>query len=388
MDAGRSATLNRRLLFLVTEDWYFFSHRLELARHLQAAGWEIEVACSTSAGSAAQEFHEQGFTLHAAPFHRESLSPAKVIETTARLRRLIQERKPGAVLPVALRPVILAPWICRKGALIVNFLAGMGSLSTGEVRGLSGSLASRVVRFGLGRALRRSGSQTFVQNREDMETCRSIAGSPVSIHVIPGTGLDPQSWQPQPEPPSPPFRIIYAGRLLADKGVRELVRAHGQLHREDPTWHLEILGDRDPANPASLPAAEIEEISRLPGVRLHGKIPNVLTSISAAHLLVLASYREGLPRVVLEAGLCARPVVTTDVPGCREIVRHGQNGLLVPPRNPEAIVSAARRLREQPALRQSLGEALRREVEEKFSIRKVGPQMEEILRRAVGAHVA
>jgi len=388
VDAEWSAALNRRLLFLVTEDWYFLSHRRELTRHLQAAGWEIEVACSVGAGPSARAFLDHGFSLHAVPFHRESLSPAKVIGTAAQLRRLIRERNPGAVLPVALRPVILAPWVCRKGSPIVNFLAGMGSLATGAVRGLSGSLASRVVRLGLARALRRKGSQTLVQNGEDLETYRSIAGSPAGIHVVRGTGLDPDSWRPRPEPPSPPFRIIYAGRLLVDKGVRELVQAHGQLHREDPTWELEIFGERDPANPASLPAEEIEEFSRKPGVRLHGKIPNVLEPISAAHLLVLASYREGLPRVLLEAGLCARPVITSDVIGCREIVRHGETGLLVPPKNAGAIASAARRLREQPALRRRLGDALRSEVERKYAIRVVGPQIEEILREAGGARAA
>lgn len=372
----------KKLLFLVTEDWYFLTHRLELARKLHESGWIVEVACST--GAQANRIPREGFRLHPVSFRRHSLAPWAVIGSVLTLRRVVAQSRPDLVFPVALRPILLTPWCVPSSTPVIHLLAGMGSLFTGvagrRFRGLS-SVVSRGLRW----SLRRPRAWTVVQNRDDRAEILNETGvGEDRVALIEGTGLDPAAWSPQPEPQTPRIRLIFVGRLLADKGIRELLGAHQILWRHGTELELEIVGEADPANPESLREEELGPFRRKPGLHWMGRRPDVLERISGAHIFILPSYREGLPRAILEAGLCARAVVATDVAGCREIIRHGENGLLVPRQNAEALAWAIGELVDQPEKRHRLGRCLREDIERRFSVAAVWPKFEKLVRQASG----
>jgi glycosyltransferase involved in cell wall biosynthesis len=168
--------------------------------------------------------------------------------------------------------------------------------------------------------------------------------------------------------------VAFVGRLLEDKGLRSLIAAHDLLTQRGVPVRLLIAGQGDPANPASIPDAEIASWKRKPYIQVLGHVTDIGTVWAGAHIAVLPSRREGLPKSLLEAAACGRPIVATDVPGCREITRAGVNGLLVPPDDPAALADAIGQLVRDPALRRRFGEAGRRLVMEEFSSDRIGRQ--------------
>jgi glycosyltransferase involved in cell wall biosynthesis len=191
------------------------------------------------------------------------------------------------------------------------------------------------------------------------------------IFTISGSGIETDKLTPLPEPPGP-LTIAFAGRLLRDKGVRTLVEAHEILARRGQPVRLLIAGEPDPANPASIPSKEIMGWARLPGITLLGHVSDIRSVWKDAHIAVLVSRREGLPMSLLEAAACGRPIIASDVPGCREVARPGVNGLLVPPDDAGALADAIARLSGDKALRRQFGEAGRRLVESEYSAKRVG----------------
>ena len=176
-----------------------------------------------------------------------------------------------------------------------------------------------------------------------------------------------------PEPPGP-VTAAFVGRLLDDKGIRTLIAAHEILARRGRPVRLLLAGEADPANPASIPPKEIASWKAREGVEVLGQVADIREVWAAAHIAVLPSRREGLPKSLLEAAACGRAIVATDVPGCRVIARDGVNALLVPPDDPAALADAVDVLARDPRLRQSFGNAGRRMVEEEFSSARVGQQ--------------
>jgi glycosyltransferase involved in cell wall biosynthesis len=169
--------------------------------------------------------------------------------------------------------------------------------------------------------------------------------------------------------------MAYAGRLLDDKGVRTLIAAQAALAARGTPVRLLIAGEADPANPASIPAAEIEGWRRQPGVEVLGHVSDIGSLWAKAHIAVLPSRREGLPKSLLEAAACGRPLIATDVPGCRQIARNGENALLVPPDDPRALADAIGRLAEDANMLRSFGAASRELVEREFATERIGPQI-------------
>jgi glycosyltransferase involved in cell wall biosynthesis len=191
--------------------------------------------------------------------------------------------------------------------------------------------------------------------------------------LIPGSGVDVQRLQPMPEPDGP-VTVAYVGRLLADKGLFSLMDAQEQLAAQQRPIHLLLAGEADPANPASIPADRLAEWRKRPGVEFLGQVADIRTVWSAAHIAVLPSRREGLPLSLLEAAACGRPMVATDVPGCREIARDGLNALLVPVDDPAALAEAIARLAADRDLRAKFGAASRSLAETEFSSTRIGQE--------------
>jgi glycosyltransferase involved in cell wall biosynthesis len=356
------------LIYLVTEDWYFVSHRLPMARAAKRAGFEVHVATHVANHAAAIE--REGFVLHPLAWQRGRLDPLHLAATVMQVRRLYRSVQPWIAHHVALAPTIVGS-LAAAGLNFpcLNALAGMGFVFTSQdakARAIRPMLTTI-----LRRALRRPYATALVQNPDDRKALEAIGIAREKIALIPGSGVDTDKLQPLPEPP-PPITIGFVGRLLHDKGVAALMEAHRLLQSRGRNFELLIAGDADPANPASIPEAELAGWKQREHVTFLGHIADVRDVWRKAHIAVLPSRREGLPLSLLEAAACGRPLVATDVPGCREIARPNVNALLVAPEDPAALADAIAQLADNADLRQRFGAAGRQVVEAEFSSTKIG----------------
>lgn len=366
-----------RLLYVVTEDWYFLSHRLPMARAARAAGFEVHVATRVAEGAAA--IAAEGFVLHAVPFARGNLSPLKNLGAVHALRRIHARVAPALVHHVALQCAVLGSLAALgRNVRRVNALTGLGYAFT------SGDPKAALLRVPLALLLRtllnRPHSMVLVQNPDDRAGLLALGLAPERIALIPGSGVDVEAMRPMPEPEGPPT-VAFAGRLLHDKGIRTLLRAHRLLRERGSAVELLIAGTPDPANPASLSESEAAALNGEPGIRWLGHVADIAGLWARAHIAVLPSRREGLPLSLLEAAACGRPLLATDVPGCREIVRHGETGLLVPWDDAPALAEAMSTLAASPVLRARYGAAARRLAEQQFSAAAIGRQTVALYRR-------
>ena len=366
-----------RLLYVVTEDWYFLSHRLPMARAAKDAGYAVHVATRMDKGRAAIE--AEGFTPHALAWRRGSLSPFHSIAGVMELRRLLGAIEPDIIHNIALKPVLFgtAASLGRKRVAVVNSLTGLGSLFIGEAK--VSSTARRVVRLALRALLKRSRSWTIAQNPDDQRFVMELGAPAGSVVSIPGSGVDTTKLLPLPEPP-PPITAAYVGRMLADKGVPTLINAFSALTKRGVPLKLLLAGDCDQENPGSLAPQQLREFASAFGIHWLGHVPDIRDVWRQAHFAVLASRREGLPKSLLEAAACGRPMVATDVPGCREIAIEGETALTVPVDDAAALADAMTRMASDARLRERLGKRARQLVETKFSSETIGKQTVELYR--------
>jgi glycosyltransferase involved in cell wall biosynthesis len=373
--SGRST----RILYIVTEDWYFLSHRLAMARAAKAAGFEVHVATNVEHG--ADAITREGFILHPVPFTRGRIAPIGNLATITALRSVQRAVAPDVVHRVALQPVVLGALAgVGLGGASVNAITGLGHTF------ITDSPKARAVRACIASVLRllinRSGHIALVQNPDDKALLSGMGFAPERIALIPGSGVDARQLRPSPEPPEP-ITLGFVGRLLDDKGIRPLIAALRLLRSRGVDIQLLIAGTPDPANPASVTDDEIAAWGRQAGIVHLGHVRDIATVWQRAHIAVLPSRREGLPKSLLEAAACGRPLVATDVPGCREIAVAGETGLLVPVDDPTALAQAIETLVHDPHLRQHMGQAARRMVETRFSDEIIGQATVDLYRRLI-----
>jgi glycosyltransferase involved in cell wall biosynthesis len=361
----------RRILYLVTEDWYFLSHRLPMARAARDAGYEVHVATRLKDGKAAIE--REGFVPHALNWSRGSLSALGSLSAIFALRNLLKTLKPEILHNIALKPVLLGGTAALglKDLAVANSVTGLGSLFIGEAR-VSG-MTKKGVRFALKHLLRRRRSRTIVQNPDDRDFVANLGVSPGTIALIPGSGVDTEHLTPLREPP-PPIIAAYVGRMLADKGVFTLIEAFGRLGKRGSKLQLLLAGDCDKENPGSLAPEQLREFASLYGINWLGHVADIREVWTRAHFAVLASRREGLPKSLLEAAACRRAMVATDAPGCREIAVQGETALTVPVDHADALAGAMAKMAEDAPLRERLAKNARALVETKFSAAAIGTQ--------------
>lgn len=361
-----------KLLFLVTEDWYFCSHRLPLARAARAAGYEVVVA--TRVGRHADAITAEGFKLIPIDLRRRSQNPLRELAAILEITGVYRRERPDLVHHVALKPVLYGSIAARLARVpaVVNALAGLGFVFA------SASLKARLLRPWVVGALRllidAEGSRLIVQNPDDRRML--VEGRVVAsgrVRLIRGSGVDLRRFLPTAEPAGTPL-VMLPGRLLRDKGVGEFVAAARLLKAQGVAARFVLVGDGDAENPAAIPDEEIEAWRDDGTVEWWGRCEDMPAVLARSHIVCLPSYREGLPKVLLEAAACARPLVATDVPGCREIVIDGRTGLLVPPRDAPALAAAIGRLLAGPALRAEMGRRGRELVAAEFSEERVAAQ--------------
>lgn len=356
-----------KLLYLVTEDWYFCSHRLPMARAARDAGFSVVVATRVDRHGAAIE--AEGFALRPLGWRRSGNGVLAALRAVLEIAALYRRERPDLVHHVAVKPVVLGGLAAGLAGVprVVQALTGLGTVFIG--RGPLLRLVQQVLKL----VLRRRGSHLVVQNQDDRDLLiRHGFAVPERTTVIRGSGIDTGHFAPLPEPAAGPLTVAYVGRMLADKGVPVLVEAQRRLHANGIELRLLLAGDTDPENPSAIPRETLKGWARRPGVEWLGAVADVRTVWAQAQLAVLPSRREGLPKSLLEAAACGRALVATDVPGCREIACAGENALLVPPDDPDALAAALATLARDPALRARFAAASRRLVESDLAAAAVG----------------
>ncbi|HKR20004.1 MAG TPA: glycosyltransferase family 4 protein [Stellaceae bacterium] len=356
-----------KLIFLVTEDWYFCSHRLPMARAARDSGFDVAVATRITAHGDA--IRATGFTVHPLRWKRGAIGPLAAIAAIVEIRRLYRRERPLIVHHVALKPALLGGIAARLAGvpIVVGMVTGMGYLggSDGPAARLLGWLARRIAPLALfGRR-----GRVIVQNEDDRQALAAVCpGKAAHVVLIPGSGVDLARFVPAPEPATPPVTVAYAGRMIAIKGVGVLVAAQQRARARGIDLRLVLAGDRDDENPSAIAHATLTRWATLPGVTWLGRCDDVRAVWRDAHIAALASLGgEGVPKSLLEAAAMARPIVASDIAGVRSIAQHEINALLVPPGDEAALANALVTLARDSTLRQRLGAAGRERVAQGFS---------------------
>ena len=355
-----------RLLYLVNVPWYFVSHRLQLARAARRAGYDVHIAAAREGG--AEALQDEQFPVHFVPLSRSGKS---IVTEFAAIRSLYKRLRPDLVHHVTIKPVLLGSVAARLSAVpaVVNALPGLGYVFMAHDPMAAGR--RRLILLAYRLALGHRNSRVIFQNGEDMDLfLRRGLVRHADCSLIRGAGVDLEAFQSVPEPPGKPI-VLLASRMLKHKGVEEFVAAATRLGRDGVHARFLLAGDPDPANPASISREQLDAWHTSGVVEWLGFQDDMAGLIRRAHIVCLPSYGEGMPKILLEALASARPIVTTDVPGCRDLVADGRCGLRVPVMDSEALADALRRLIQDGGLRKKMGQSGRALAEANFGVERV-----------------
>lgn len=357
-----------RLLFVVNHAGFFLSHRLPLALAARDAGYDVHVA--TPRSKHVPRLLATGLGWHELRLSRSGLNPIAELRLFRDLCKLYRRLRPLVVHHVTAKPVLYGTMAARVTGVkaIVNAISGMGHAYAGG--GPARAALRAAVSVGYSIALRHRRMRVIVQNRDHLELfVRQRWIRNTDAVLISGSGVDIHQFVPRLTDHVGTVRIVMASRLLYTKGVAEFVAAARLLKHRGIDAQCVLVGEPDTDNPSSIPA-EVLRAWHAEGVIDHrGRQEDMPSVFADAEIVCLPTYYgEGIPKVLVEAGACGLPVVTTDWPGCRDIVEHGQNGLLVPIRDPGAVAAALETLVGDPALRRAMGQRGRARVEGEFSL--------------------
>jgi glycosyltransferase involved in cell wall biosynthesis len=363
-------TRRPKLLYLVSEDWYFVSHRLSLAFAAKEAGFDVSVA--TRVANHGDEIRDAGLNLIPIGLARSGLNPLHEVRTLSELNAVFARAEPDLVHNVSLKPVIYGAWAAHRAGVkgIVNALMGLGWVFSSD--SMKARALRPFVRLALRQALSAPGTRTIVQNVDDAALVADQQLAPRdSIRLIRGSGVNPTEYAAEDAGIDVPL-VVLPARFLIAKGVRQFIEAAAQLKAEGVKARFALVGEPDTDNPAAVPREEILDAVLAGDVEHWGWRTDMPQVFREASLVCLPTfYGEGVPKALIEAAASARAIVATDVPGCREIVRPGDNGWLVPPRDVPALATALRQAISQPGLCAEFGARGRRMVEREFSLEAV-----------------
>jgi glycosyltransferase involved in cell wall biosynthesis len=353
----------------VNVDWFFLSHRLAVARAARDRGAEVWVGAASTGRE--EQITREGFRFVSIPFRRSGKNIFHEFRTIRKIARVLRDIRPDIVHNVTIKPVLYASWLSRfvGRPAVVNAISGLGHVFIAS--GAKARLLRGVVRMAYKAALSGDRVRVIFQNPDDMElfVAEGMVEKDRTV-LIRGSGVDVDLYRPSPEQPGIPI-VMFASRILKDKGAMELVEATILLRNWNVPFRLVFVGDPDPDNPATVTEGALLAWAKEGLIEWWGNKSQMELVLPLAAVVVLPSYREGLPKVLLEAASAGRPIVATDVPGCRDVVRDGWNGYLVPPRDHIRLAEAIRRLLENPGLRARMGANGREMAEREFRIEKV-----------------
>jgi glycosyltransferase involved in cell wall biosynthesis len=351
------------LIFLLTEDWFFASHFEKRALAAKAAGFRVILVARESEAGA--RIRAAGIEFLSVPFIRRRLNPFAELLFTLQLARLYRRLRPDLVHHIALKPIVIGGIAARLAGVksIVNAPVGLGFVFSSDK--LLARLLKPLVELLLRFTLTPPGAKAIFENPDDLEalTQAGMVRRDAAI-LIRGAGVDITEFAPIPEPP-PPIRVILIARMIREKGISDFVEAAEILKGQA---EFLLVGAPDEGNPNSITGEELRGWQAAQKITWLGPRRDIPALLASAHIACQPStYREGLPKSALEAMAAGKPLVATDIPGCREAVVHGQTGFLVPPGNPTALAAAVKQLIDSPELRARFGSAGRERAVQKFA---------------------
>lgn len=360
-----------RLLIVTNVGWFFLSHRLPIALAARARGFDVHVASGIEHPSEEERIRALGFEFHRLSITRGGVNPVAELRVVWELVALYRRLRPALIHHVALKAVLYGGIAARVVGMprTVSSFTGMGYLFSAS--GRLARVTAYLVRSGLRFALHGRSRRVIVQNADDR---RSLVAHRVvaeqQLCLIRGSGVDLEAFARQPLPEGTPVVLLVA-RMLIDKGVVEFLDAADLLLDRGVRARFLLAGGVDAQNPASLSEEYLAKRQRGSEIEWLAQRSDVYELLCASTVVCLPSYHEGLPKSLLEAAATGRPLVATDIPGCREIVVHGVTGLLVPSRKVEPLADAIQSLLDDRALCERLGGAARSKAEAEFGIDRV-----------------
>jgi glycosyltransferase involved in cell wall biosynthesis len=376
--AGR-AKMTKLLLFIVNDPGFFLSHRLAVAKGAQELGYTVHVACMP--GPAVAAIHSEGFKFHALPLSRSGRNPLSELGLVFAIWKLLWQLKPDLLHLVTIKPVLYGGIAARFAPVkgVVTAISGLGFvfLSKGFKAFITRNVVSALYRLALGKRNLRS----IFQNPDDRDLLlRMGALTNCKVVMIRGSGVDLSHYTAVPEPVGIPV-VCLAARLLLDKGVVEFAEAANILIKRGVKARFQLIGEVDPGNPATVSHAQLNQWREEGEIEILGYRDDIAALFATANIVTLPSYREGLPKVLVEAAACGRAVVTTDVPGCRDAIDPGVTGFLVPARDAKALADQLQVLIEHPVLRSRMGVAGRELALRAFAVEKIVLQHLDVYRQ-------
>ena len=361
--------MSRTLLFVVNVDWFFLSHRLPIALEAMRQGYQVHIA--TGLTDRLDELQRNGLVVHPLALDRSSAGLGNAWRTVLQLWQIFKAVQPDVVHLVTIKPVLLGGLVARLAGVpaVVAAVSGLGFVFM--ARGAKAAVRRWLVGAFYRLALGHGNLKVIFQNADDLRSLAKMAHLPgAKVAVIRGSGVDLARYAQVPLPGGVPV-VLLATRLLADKGVLEFVQAARLLKQRGCNARFVLVGTVDSANPTSFTDAEVSAWVHDGVVEWWGHRADMPQVLAASQVVVLPSYREGLPKVLIEAAACGRAVVTTDVPGCRDAIDPGITGVLVPVRNAVALANAMEALINDSVRCQVMGDAGRALAEKAFDVRQV-----------------
>ncbi len=361
--------MTKKILYFISEDWFFCSHFIERAIAASDAGYEVVVVTREKVHG--QVIRNAGLKLVPIDFERRSINPLRELWLLRSLYLIYAQERPDIIHHIAAKPIFYGTVVARLLgiAAVVNAPVGMGyAFSSSDAKA---RLLRPLVTMAYRLLLNPKGSRVIFENAYDLHTfVNSGVARQKDTVLIRGAGINLNVFQPHPEPVGVPVVMLIA-RMLHDKGVLEFLGAAKKLHASGIAARFVLVGDPDPGNPASIPAETLQSWNGKSGVEWWGWKADIAAALRQAHIACLPSYREGLPKSLLEAAACGLPIVTTDTIGCRDVVEDGRNGFLVPVKEVTSLAAALHRLIVNPGLRRTMGQKGRVRAETEFSSERV-----------------
>lgn len=374
LGGGNIMSNGKKILLVANTGWYLYNFRLPLARRLRDDGFEVVLVSPED--TYVERLRAEGFeTRELTKLSRRGMNPLAEVFAVLELLKLYHREKPRAVHHFTVKCVLYGTIAAKLAGIksVVNAVTGLGHIFLGK-RWVTRAVRP-FVRWLYRKILKARRGLVVFQNPDDLETfVQANLVEPERTVLIRSSGVCVQQFCPRPSSPDRDASavpvVLFAGRLLAEKGIYEFVEA-ARMVKCQRTVCFQVAGESDHGNPSSVPDATVESWRQEGVVDLLGQIDGMADVMAVADIVVLPSYREGTPRVLLEAAAMGKPLVATDVPGCREVVQDGYNGLLVPAQDAQALAAAISRLIEDKALIREMGQNGRRKIEEEFAVEKV-----------------
>ncbi len=354
-----------RLLLSSNTDWYIYNFRIALAEYMQRQGWEVVLVSPPGKYTALMQ--QRGFRWIPWNLGRQSVSPWQETKSLLEILMIYRREKPDLVHHHTIKPVLYGSLAARLAGVpgVVNSITGRGYIFLGEDR--KAQLLKRLVLQIYRLAFNSPRCGVIFENPNDRQYFVDQRLVPAGrTWLIEGVGVDPERFAPLPEPAGVPV-VALAARMLWEKGVGVLVEA-ARILKDETQARIVLVGEPDPGNPGTVSSQTLEKWNTEGLVEWWGWQPEMPEVYNKSHIVTLPTmYGEGVPTTLIEAAACGRPLVATDIPGCREVVLDGHNGFLVPPNDPQALAQALKRLVSDPSLRGRMGAASRQLVMQKFT---------------------